>query len=143
MSAELAAALAARERELAAAQAEVDSLAARLVTLQRRCTATQEVLGADDDGAPLPLFPLAAALVGLVAADGAAFGVYVVVLTAMGEPIWLSGTLVALVTAIVMLPLSRRPGAGGLARVGLRRLSAFLVAATFVGLVVAAARALL
>jgi hypothetical protein len=81
--------------------------------------------------------------VSLVAANAAAFGVYVVVLTAMREPIWLTGTLGALVTAIAMFPLSRRPGAGGLARVGLRRLSAFFVAATFVGLIVAAARALL
>jgi hypothetical protein len=142
MSAEdLTSAIAAKERELQQARLRLEALGPRLADSERRCTELRQVLGEGDDGFPLPMLPLVAALVGAVAANGAVFFAFVEILTKFHELVWNASLALALLLGFGSIPLAKRPGAGGPARLGLRRLTIVGVGVAMVGVAAAILRA--
>ena len=137
-----AVAMNAKERELQDASARIVLLNARLAAAAARRKDVADLLGEGDDGLPLPMLPLTAALVGAIAANAAMFFGYVIVLTRFHETIWNVLLTLAMVLGLASLPLSSRPGAGGRARLGLRAFAAVGLALAMVEIVVAMWRAM-
>jgi hypothetical protein len=131
-----AAAMAAKEAELGATAARIGVLTERLANGASRRRELADMLGEGEDGRPLAMLPLTAALVGAVGANGAMFFGYVIYLTRFHVVGWNALLVVALLLAGGSLPLSSRAGAGGRARLGLRR---FAVAGLVVALIETAA----
>jgi hypothetical protein len=131
-----ATATAAKELELEATTARIATERARLADLASRRKDLAELLGEGEDGAPLALPPLTAALIGAIGANGAMFFGYVIYLTRFHETAWNGLLFLSFVLGFGSLPFSARAGAGGRARLGLRR---FAIA----GIVVASVEVLL
>jgi hypothetical protein len=128
------------ERQIEAAAAAVEAERRALAELEREVAVAGEILGDDERAIELGLRPLIAALVASLAALTATMLGYVqLVAIVKGDwtAYWLVGTalVVALAIAGGASLLARRPGAGGSARVLLRR--ATVVAIAF-GLLLAA-----
>jgi hypothetical protein len=109
------------ERSLLEARGRIEALRGRVAVAEQRSAAALDLIGEGEQGVPLSTSPLLAALAGVVAANAAAFGAFVTWISAMKE--WGVGTGAALLLSALTLRASGRPGAGGLARLGLRRLT--------------------
>jgi hypothetical protein len=114
--------LAERERELAIQQRQLDVLESNIEGAKRNRQALEDLWGAAD-GKPLPGRPLYAAITAVIASNLALFFGYVVYLTRGGEIPWDFMCAIAVIVTIVALPSTGLPGAGGRARVGLRRVA--------------------
>jgi hypothetical protein len=131
-AADAATAMAAKELELHATAARIVALRTRLAEATNERKDLADLLGEGEDGLPLAMLPLTSALVGAVAANGAMFFGYVIILTRFHEAVWNGLLALSMILGVASLPLSSRAGAGGRARLGLRRF-------TWVGLVMAIA----
>ena len=114
------------EREHAHVRKATDYLRGQLADTQKQSADLRDLLGASEDGAPLGSGPLFFALVGVVGACLADFAGYVVFLIAQKDALskehtWLLAAVLGLTMSLATLPLSKRAGAGGKARVLLRR----------------------
>ena len=132
--------LEAKEVELEAAGARVARLRARLASATAQRAELGELLGEGEDGLPLAMAPLSAALVGAVAANAALFFAYVIILTRFHEAIWNALLALSMLLGLASLPISARQGAGGAARRGLRRFALAGLGLAFVGLTIATMR---
>ena len=139
-SADPAAAMAAKELELEAVTARIASHRARLADVASRRKDLSELLGEGEDGVPLALPPLTAALIGAVGANGAMFFGYVIYLTRFHETAWNGLLFLSFVLGVGSLPFSARTGAGGRARLGLRRFAIAGIVIAFVECVLALTR---
>jgi len=137
MSRDLAAEVAALERELAERRAVIAAMRAKVDVARERQATMEDLWGAHDAGVTLPIGPLLAALVGIVCANAAAFCGYVVFLSRWSSGFFSLGCLAAAVVSELMLAFSARFGAGGRARVGIRRMTMALLAATALELLAA------
>lgn len=136
----LTVAIAEKEREAEAARERLAVLDARLEASARRTEALREVLGEGATGQPLAELPLHAALIGAVAGNAAMFFSFVEYLTKFREVHWNFWMVVSLLLGAIAYVVARRPGAGGLARVGLRRFTLVCLVIACAGLVVAVGR---
>ena len=114
-------AMAEMERERAETAARIVALQARLASASSHRRGLADLLGEGEDCLPLPMVPLNAALVGAVAANAAVFFGFIIYLTRFHETIWNALLVLVVVLGAGSLPFSRQQGAGGRARVGLRR----------------------
>jgi hypothetical protein len=126
------------ERELARRHARVAELRAKLDAACARHAAVADLWGTE--GTALPLRPLAAALVGILFANAAAFCGYVVFLSRWSEREWDVGCFAAALVSAATFGSSGRFGAGARARAGVRRVTLALLALTALELVAASAR---
>lgn len=133
-------AMAEKEHELQATAVRVALLRARLASATSQRTDLADLLGEGDDGLPLAMVPLTAALVGAIAANGALFFSYVIYLTRFHETVWNALVVLSMVLGVGSLPFSSRAGAGGRARRALRRFAFVGLLIALVGLLVAFAR---
>ena len=135
-----AVAMVVKERELKETTTRIARLEARLASATSVRLGLGNLLGEGEDGQPLAMLPLTAALVGSVAANAAVFCGYILYLTRLREAIWNALMVLAVVLVIGSLPLSSRQGAGGSARRGLRRFTILGLLLGLVGCVLALAR---
>lgn len=126
-----------KERELAQLTARIDAMDEQIVLGGKLRAELRDALGCDDAGVPLPMAPLVAALLGAIAANAAMFFSLVVWLTRFHETIWNSLLVVSLLIGVASIPPSKRAGAGGLARLGLRRFAIVAVVIALLGVVAA------
>jgi hypothetical protein len=134
VSQELAAHVATLEREVTERRARVAELRAKIDATRERRATLEDLWGG---AVALPIGPVLAALMGIVCANAAAFLGYVVFLSRWSEQLWDAGCIGAALVSAITLPLSARFGAGGRGRVGMRRVTLALLAATAVELVAA------
>jgi hypothetical protein len=128
--------LAEREHELATQQRQLDLLTSNIEGAKRNRQALEDLWGAAD-GKPLPGRPLYAAITAVIASNLALFFGYVVYLSRGGEVPWDVLCVIAVIVTIVALPSTGLPGAGGRARVGLRRVAFVFLFLTIFEVVIA------
>lgn len=121
--AELDARIARREREAAAVRRRIRELEAELAAAKLRQGALEDLWGFAASGEKLPLRPLVTAIVGAVAANASAFCGFVVLLTGWSQLEWTGAFLLSALVAATTFLRSNGHGAGGRARVGLRRMT--------------------
>lgn len=121
--------------KLAKAEAERDERILRIASLEKQLAIAEsdrrkleDLWGASAAGMPLALPPLVAALVGVLLANLSLFASFILILARWREAFWDGLYLATTFGALATLRRSSRDGAGGQARVGLRRATiAFLV----------------
>jgi len=133
--------------KLAKAEAERDERVLRIASLEEQLALAEsdrrkleDLWGASAAGMPLALPPLVAALVGVLLANLSLFASFILVLAHWRESFWDGLYLATTFGSLATLRQSSRDGAGGQARVGLRRAT---IALLVIGVVFAIAGAAL
>lgn len=126
---DLAAHLEELERLREVRRREIDVASAALERARNALRASEDLWGARN-GQPLPFVPLTAALISVICANAAAFSGWIVILGRWGDLIWDVGLVGGATLSLMARPFSKPFGAGGRARIGLRRVTiAFLLVA--------------
>lgn len=131
----MTAAIAEKERELGEIEARIAARQEQVVLGKKLSAELRDALGCDDAGLPLPLAPLVAYRRrrrerGDVLLDGR-------MAHALPRDEWNMLLVVSLALGVVSIPLSKRAGAGGMARLGLRRFAIVGVALALLGVLAA------